>query len=90
MKRKLSFIFVASVLAGSMNPASAEEKTLVVSDWGYTPQQSDEFLYKPFEKICGCKVVIDTGNNADRHQQDAHSRWHRRDVHHRRLHPAGH
>ncbi|WP_081355419.1 ABC transporter substrate-binding protein [Agrobacterium vitis] len=66
MTRILSSIFVASVLAGIVTSASAEEKTLVGSEWGYTPQQSDEFLYKPFEKICGCKVVIDTGNNADR------------------------
>jgi putative spermidine/putrescine transport system substrate-binding protein len=55
-----------ATIAASAPAAQAQEKTLVVSEWGYTPEQSNEFLYKPFEAICGCKVVIDTGNNADR------------------------
>lgn len=64
---RLSWISIAMACAGGATAAYADDqKTLVVSEWGYTPKQSEEFLYAPFEKLCGCKVVIDTGNNADR------------------------
>lgn len=61
----LMLSLLATFSAGA-SVAVAQEKTLVVSEWGYTPEQSNEFLYKPFEAMCGCKVVVDTGNNADR------------------------
>ncbi|MDR6665265.1 ABC transporter substrate-binding protein [Rhizobium sp. 1399] len=67
MHLRLSFVLIAlTSVAGIPSAFAVEQKTLVVSEWGYTQKQSEEFLYAPFEKLCGCKVVVDTGNNADR------------------------
>lgn len=45
-------------------PAGAE--TLTLSWWGFNGDRLEEFILAPFREYCGCEVVIETGNNADR------------------------
>ncbi|WP_332305629.1 ABC transporter substrate-binding protein [Rhizobium sp. GR12] len=67
MRHLLSCVsFAAAVLAGVSLSVAQDQRTLVVSEWGYTPKESQEYLYKPFEEKYNVKVVIETGNNADR------------------------
>ena len=47
-------------------PSLAQEKTLTISWWGFNGEKLDQFVVKPFEAKCGCKLVFETGNNADR------------------------
>ena len=45
---------------------AAEAKTLTISWWGYNGEKMNANIIEPFKKICGCDVVFETGNNADR------------------------
>ena len=47
-------------------PAMAQDKTLTISWWGFNGDKLDEFIIKPFKEKCGCEIVFETGNNADR------------------------
>lgn len=51
---------------GSLVSTQAQDKTLVVSEWGFNKDALDTSLYKPFEEKYGVKVVRETGNNPDR------------------------
>ncbi|ADO42470.1 ABC transporter substrate-binding protein [Ketogulonicigenium vulgare] len=44
----------------------AAAQTLVVSEWGYTPDQTDELVNAPFEAEHGVEIIVETGNNPDR------------------------
>lgn len=56
---------VALVLAAG--PALAQgKKTLTISWWGFNGDKLEEYLLKPFRAQCGCELVFETGNNADR------------------------
>ncbi len=46
--------------------ASAADNKLVISVYGFAQDQFDDILYKPFEKMCGCEVVVETGNSIER------------------------
>lgn len=52
-----------SVLALS---ASARAETLTISWWGFNGEKLDQFIVQPFQEKCGCELVFETGNNADR------------------------
>lgn len=56
---------LAAALALMAAPAAAQER-LVVSWWGFNGDKLEEFLVGPFEAECGCELVFETGNNADR------------------------
>ena len=47
-------------------PASAQQPTLVLSAFGVAQDQLRKDLYAPFEAKCGCKIVVEVGNSADR------------------------
>lgn len=53
---------VAALLAAS---ASAQE-TLTISVYSFAQDAYKEALYDPFEEICGCELVIETGNSVER------------------------
>ncbi len=59
---------LAMMLAVSLatGPAAAQGKTLTISWWGFNGEKLDKFVVKPFEAQCGCTLVFETGNNADR------------------------
>ncbi|MGO4835393.1 ABC transporter substrate-binding protein [Rhizobiaceae sp. 2RAB30] len=47
-------------------PATAQQKTLTISWWGFNGEKLDQYVVKPFQEKCGCELVFETGNNADR------------------------
>lgn len=55
---------VAALLAAA--PASAQDKTLTISWWGFNGEKLNQFIVQPFQEKCGCTLVFETGNNADR------------------------
>ena len=55
----------ASILALLATGASAQE-TFTISWWGYNGDKLQEIIVDPFQEICSCEVVFETGNNADR------------------------
>lgn len=60
----------ASLLAGSaalaLLASPALSQTLTISWWGFNGDKLNEFIVQPFQQQCGCELVFETGNNADR------------------------
>ncbi|MEQ3624256.1 MAG: polyamine ABC transporter substrate-binding protein [Celeribacter sp.] len=56
----------ASVIALAASAVTAHAETLTISWWGYNGDKLDANLIAPFKEKCGCDVVFETGNNADR------------------------
>lgn len=52
------------LLAASL--AGAQSRTLVVSTYGFNGDLLKKHVYEPFKKKCGCELVIETGNVAER------------------------
>jgi putative spermidine/putrescine transport system substrate-binding protein len=50
----------------SASPALAQDKTLTISWWGFNGEKLTQFQVNPFKQKCGCEIVFETGNNADR------------------------
>lgn len=57
-------IFGLAALASA--PVMAQNKTLTISWWGFNGDKLEEIILKPFRAQCGCDLVFETGNNADR------------------------
>jgi putative spermidine/putrescine transport system substrate-binding protein len=59
---------VARTLAAALIalPAAAQAETLTISWWGFNGEKLDQFIVQPFQQKCGCELVFETGNNADR------------------------
>jgi putative spermidine/putrescine transport system substrate-binding protein len=48
-------------------PVMAQDaKTLTISWWGFNGEKLESILLAPFREKCGCEIVFETGNNADR------------------------
>jgi putative spermidine/putrescine transport system substrate-binding protein len=62
---RASALAIGAVLAASIS-TMAEAKTLTISWWGYNGDKLNANIVEPFKKICGCDIVFETGNNADR------------------------
>ena len=60
----LGSVGVAALLSAA--PALAEGKTLTISWWGFNGEKLTQFQVDPFKQKCGCEIVFETGNNADR------------------------
>jgi len=56
----------AVVLALAGTGAAQAADTLVVSWWGYNGEKLDANVTQPFQALCDCELVFETGNNADR------------------------
>ena len=52
-------------LALAAGPATAQE-TFTISWWGYNGDKLQANVIEPFQEMCDCEVVFETGNNADR------------------------
>lgn len=66
---KLQAFGLATVSAAALMsaaPAMAQTKTFTVSWWGFNGDLLQEIIINPFQEMCGCEVVFETGNNADR------------------------
>jgi putative spermidine/putrescine transport system substrate-binding protein len=44
----------------------AQERTLTISVYAFAQDAYDRIVYQPFEKECGCKLAVETGNSAER------------------------
>ena len=63
MSRWFAAALAAGLLAGS---ALAQQRTLVLSTYGLNNDLFKKHVYEPFSKRCGCEIVLETGNAADR------------------------
>ncbi|AJE47839.1 ABC transporter substrate-binding protein [Celeribacter indicus] len=63
MKSSLSLLALGCAMAG---PALAQDKTLTISVYSFAQDEYKEALYDPFEEICGCELVVETGNSVER------------------------
>ncbi|GAA0403908.1 ABC transporter substrate-binding protein [Paenibacillus motobuensis] len=77
VKGLLACSLAAIVLAGcgsnsgdgngaSGNTAGGKPQKLVISTWGFAEDFYNKEVYEPFEKAHNVKIVLETGNNADR------------------------
>ncbi|MFB9949159.1 PotD/PotF family extracellular solute-binding protein [Rhizobium puerariae] len=62
---QLATLAVLATFGGAAT-ASAQSKTFTISWWGYNGEKMNANIIEPFKKICGCDIVFETGNNADR------------------------
>ncbi|WP_323037118.1 ABC transporter substrate-binding protein [Pararhodobacter sp.] len=60
----LATVSVFAVMAAA--PSVAQSRTFTISWWGFNGDKLQEIIVDPFEEMCGCEVVFETGNNADR------------------------
>jgi putative spermidine/putrescine transport system substrate-binding protein len=63
MKNTLSLSALCCALATS---AFAQDRTLTISTYSFAQDAYKEALYDPFEAICNCELVIETGNSVER------------------------
>ncbi|MDE0112883.1 MAG: ABC transporter substrate-binding protein [Albidovulum sp.] len=63
MRKTLLMAFATALAAGPAQPA---DKTLTISVYGFNQDTFEELLYAPFEEICGCEIVVETGNSVER------------------------
>jgi len=67
MKKALLILAGAAGLAiAAVAPAMAQNKTLTISWWGFNGDKLNQYVVQPFQEKCGCELVFETGNNADR------------------------
>ena len=59
-------VFGAVTLAALASLSVSQGRTLTVSSFGLNQALIDKNVTRPFEAKCGCKIVYETGNNADR------------------------
>lgn len=64
--KRLMVMAGASGLALAAATAPALSETLTISWWGFNGEKLDQFIVQPFQEKCGCELVFETGNNADR------------------------
>lgn len=57
---------LTGALALSALPLAASAETLTISWWGFNGDKLNEFIVQPFQQKCGCELVFETGNSADR------------------------
>jgi putative spermidine/putrescine transport system substrate-binding protein len=63
MTKLLSCSALALVVAAQ---SAAAETTFTISWWGFNGEKLDANIIQPFKAQCGCEIVFETGNNADR------------------------
>ncbi|WP_108260296.1 extracellular solute-binding protein [Mangrovicoccus ximenensis] len=63
MKTALPLLALAGTMA---SPALAADRTLTISVYSFAQDEYREALYDPFEEICGCELVVETGNSVER------------------------
>lgn len=64
--KKLMMTATAAALALAAGTASAADKTLTISVYAFAQDAFKEIVYDPFEEICGCDIVVETGNSVER------------------------
>ncbi|MEO9649821.1 MAG: extracellular solute-binding protein [Roseobacter sp.] len=63
----MKFTFPLIAMTGSLFATSTmAQETLTISVYSFAQDAYKEALYDPFEEICGCNLVIETGNSVER------------------------
>ena len=62
--RIISGMALSLVLAAGA--ASAADKTLTISVYAFNQDVFEDLVYTPFEEMCGCEIVVETGNSVER------------------------
>ena len=62
----LKTLFAALAALGVASAANAQEKTLTISVYSFNQDIFKELVYDPFEAMCGCDIVVETGNSIER------------------------
>ena len=65
MSFRSNLIAGAAALALSSG-ALAADKTLTISVYSFSQDEFKELVYDPFEAICDCEIVVETGNSIER------------------------
>ncbi|MGR3375714.1 ABC transporter substrate-binding protein [Salipiger abyssi] len=64
---KTRLLAAASLSALALAPAAhAADKTLTISVYSFAQDEFKEIVYDPFEEICDCDIVVETGNSVER------------------------
>jgi putative spermidine/putrescine transport system substrate-binding protein len=65
---KISGKLIALVLSAAVlaSPALGQKRTLVLSTYGLNNDLFKKHVYEPFGQRCGCELVLETGNAAER------------------------
>ena len=66
LRLTLSLTFSAGLFGLTATSAHAEKRTLVLSAYPIAQPLFNKYVYTPFKEKCGCEIVVETGNNADR------------------------
>ncbi|SEK21803.1 ABC transporter substrate-binding protein [Pacificibacter marinus] len=62
----MKFALMTASCVAALVTTSAQAETLTISWWGYNGEKLHANIVEPFQEICGCELVFETGNNADR------------------------
>ncbi|WP_226780628.1 ABC transporter substrate-binding protein [Oceaniglobus trochenteri] len=62
MKKLLCTTAAALIATG----AQAQDRTLTISVYSFAQDEFKELVYDPFEAICDCELVVETGNSVER------------------------
>jgi putative spermidine/putrescine transport system substrate-binding protein len=58
---------LASAAAIALATAThAQDRTLTISVYAFAQDAFEEIVYQPFEAMCGCDIVVETGNSIER------------------------
>ena len=67
MKPLIAAVLATVVALGlAAAPAQAQKRTLVLSTYGLNADLFKKHVYEPFSQRCGCELVLETGNAAER------------------------
>ena len=68
MTKSVSSVAMALALATPLllSGAQAADKTLTISVYSFAQDAYKKALYDPFEEMCGCDLVVETGNSVER------------------------
>ena len=65
-KSSVSLYSTISAVALMLAAPAAAQTTFTISWWGFNGDKLQEIVVDPFQEMCGCEVVFETGNNSDR------------------------
>jgi putative spermidine/putrescine transport system substrate-binding protein len=62
----VSALAISATALLSAAPASAQDRTLTISWWGFNGEKLESIILAPFREQCGCEILFETGNNGER------------------------
>lgn len=60
------FLAIGAILGLITGAASAQENTLTISVYSFGTDAMTAAVFDPFEEVCGCNVVVETGRSVER------------------------